>query len=485
MINPFFLMKTFFRYLIEIRQYLLYGILLVSPQQSSTNPINVYGHQEHGVEIISNADNYTGNILCDSMFSYKPIDIKHLDEDEENVVHFSESDLQFDMNMNRPERFRRTVSEVKKDNDLQNTIKNINMTLDYFEKQIDMNNHTIFDLYDVYSIFDILSTKENIIEEFVLKKKLHQMLLNRADIQYVFDDVGEMRQLYEQKDIFDNFYEQYLRLKYVYNDKKIEHHNMNESYKFFYCAHDDIKNLAEYNIDLKHNLQELNDNFILRFNNHFKLYWQNFFYTLNNAPFTDEIKEYIGTFYDLNKNFTTVYDLKNLYFKDMVKLSIDIPSNKFKKRIYLRFNSLYKDRFQKLLNLRNFLKRKVEDFFKYENPQIEFRNLFRKNLNESDIVLTLYGEHKLLRLSKNIGQIISNALNNETMPEDPEIKNQMNNEDKTMNVEEFADISEHDDNNYISIEVWDWALNKECENNVCNHVCANDISVYVGLIVSI
>ncbi|EJW03035.1 hypothetical protein EDEG_02576 [Edhazardia aedis USNM 41457] len=491
MINPFFLMKTFFRYIIEIRQYLLYGILLVSPQQSSTNPISVYDHQEHGVEIISNADNYTGNILCDSGFSSKPIDIKHLDEDEENVVHFSESDLQFDVNKNRPERFQRAVFAVKQYYVPPETNKYTNFFLDYVEEQIEMNNHEIFDLYDIYSIFDLLSTKKDFIKAFELKLKLHQMMLNRSEVQYLFRVFKPaMHNLNVYKDYFEYFYKKYLLINYFYEELTIDPNIENNKKYRLVCTHNGTEKRppsSVFGIDEDDRLKKFNDDFILRFNEQFKLYWQKFFYLFNLELLRTKSNINLGNIQKLNLNTKTKHPVKHYCFFDFINLTVSIPSNAFDKKIRLRFNSVHFHRLISFTKIKNYLKREIEDFFKYENPQVEFRNLYRKNVNESDITITLYGENVLIRLSRFIGQVIADELikaprlNKNTFYDLNQMIEYIN------KVNSYEEIEDKEDKDYISIEILDWDFFYRCLTDMddrCITYCEENIKLFVALIVS-
>ncbi|EJW02126.1 hypothetical protein EDEG_00015 [Edhazardia aedis USNM 41457] len=359
------------------------------------------------------------------------------------------------------------------------------LTLEDLKLHLINRNHTMLEKYQISYLFDLLSNIEDQVDQFDHKGMLFKQIFNSPYAKMLYRNVSGLKLLDAEAIDIIRFYERFNTIKDVYENQY--NHYRKPIYHDIYCKMRDFTRTDKESvrtISTLHDFYKENYIFIHNFSGIFKLYWQRKFYILNNYLEKNEIVKELGTFYDLNKNVVSQYDLKDLNFAELniIPLIEDLNGRKF--RVFLNLNSLHTEHAHILIRIKEYLHTTLSAFFMYCYNEIDLAKMYHRNLIDNRYSYTEYGKEVLDIISKRTRNIIANALNNNIYFTTLDIRKLCHY--KRMENDEMRNKSikntyvEYKSQEGIMIIVWNWTAEKKC-NEKCDEICMNDISVYVSL----
>ncbi|EJW03629.1 hypothetical protein EDEG_02060 [Edhazardia aedis USNM 41457] len=487
MANSFFRNVQFFTGNTKKLILSILGFFTLQPLPTLTNPLSIADLPNEAVDAYSQT-NSPGTIpLYNHNSSSNPLFGNSFDKDAGSLAYKayansrnSTEEIDLDLKNVRLERFRRSNAEVLNSN-VETSTKGYLLDYDYLTDYFSGGHTDMFSTHSIDEIFDGFETTENINDEFTQKGILHKILLRSKVVQNLFKNVKELRSLEEQTWEFYWFYDEFTYYKTHYDEEDKKFHLKKRRNVDHFCANKNGNKKKDI-ISADRNIFEENYIFIEKYNSLFKVFWQKFFYELNKSNLPENKLNELGSFYTLNKDVNSRYDLSNISFADKLHLKFKTHPHDAKERIHLTFNSLNKVKILKFLDNQIYLENALKAFFRYSRPQIQFHSMFEVDLVTLEKSISLYGEQKLTEISKFVRMLLLKALVYNEYLSDEQIRALMNYKEETTRESEINTDSGEEDDNSLLIKVWDFSIDEDCDQGSCKKVCGDDIVTYVNLV---
>ncbi|EJW01274.1 hypothetical protein EDEG_00519 [Edhazardia aedis USNM 41457] len=384
-------------------------------------------------------------------------------------------------------------------------LKSLNiMTLKDF---ITNNNNTIFENFDVFGLFDILSKMKDREQVFYWKGSLHKMLTNYDLFKKIVEEkFSFLDKISLERDLryISIVYDHHMYFRKAFN--KFNTENSNSELAVYDFCKKEIELRPESLFSTEKSAFQENLAFVKKFNGIFDLFWKKFFLLLKeNKSITFLDEDSMLNFYNINTKMSIPYDsydYLNFNFGDIKvinsitldvggdKLSINLIYCSMTSRTYARvnhFNPIVFD-YSFLTRLNMFLNTckdlKLSNLYVTVDGQLRYSDAGRNLINK----VSRFVRKRLSRLFKSY--VDNSTIEFEFRPceflGDPEDNDAIMSDDKNkeINTTDASFISEQEilpRRDELNIFIHDWTACKLPKYpNMCND-CINGVNAHAGL----
>ncbi|EJW01961.1 hypothetical protein EDEG_03569 [Edhazardia aedis USNM 41457] len=410
----------------------------------------------------------------------------HLRTEDMLKIAYEPGVLQKNMNL-KPQNVSDEISDTSKP--AENIKLDINeedlRILNDMKNKISENNEAIFEQYKIEEIFSGLSKLgiEDPNEEFIWKGRLFRMIRYSDHVKQLSEKFKSIRVRfvdYEMAaDSILEFYERHLFFSQFINDKFLYQPITNVSEGDSYCKTPNsiVKAVDVISIephDRYHSFIDENRVFIKKYNRIFELFWQKFFVLLNQnlARHTYRSGVEIGSFYELNKNVNTIYDLSLINFRPFINETVQsyLPNQDIKANLMI--NALNIETYRNFFSEYDSLIFPLNYFLTRCNDEIDFSEMFQTV--DEKMTLSQYAINKFNKLFDFVRleeyRIVGNTLNEHEYEHYDECENK-----------QVKRAEKRSDEFGIFIVVQDFSTKTNRGADGKHNSCLSDINHYIGL----